>query len=96
LIIRRKKPCCYVSPFDKHQIIQRFRDYANVGHLLEIDVMILVSQFKERLRKFGWSDTHIDEMENIAYSSSNWEEFLPRIRSRGNWFEYIRNRGRLK
>lgn len=96
MIIRRKKPPCYVSPFDRWQIIQRFRDYANVGHLLEVDVMLLVCDFKKRLKEFGWNDTHIEEMESTAYATSNWETYLPRIRSKGDWFEYIRNRGRLK
>ena len=96
MIVRRKKPFCYVNTKDRRAVIQHLRDLANVGHLLDWDPMTILNNFKIRLRERGWGKDQIAQLEQIAYSRTIWEMHLERIRSSGNWFEYIKNKGRMK
>jgi len=96
LIVRRKKPPCYVDLMDKRSVIQYFRDLANVGHLLAEDVNILRYKFRKRLIEKGWEPEELNKLEEIAMSRTIWEQYLTRIRNRGDWWEYLRLRPRLK
>ena len=96
MVVRRIRPPCHTNMYERREIVQHFRDMANVGHLLELDAMEEIIGFKKKLHEFGWCDKEIDAMETAAYSRTIWEKNLPHtIRNRGNWFVYLKNKWRL-
>jgi len=74
----------------------RFRDLASVGHLLEGDVNEMISNFERELEAHGWSRQSIIEMEAIAVSKTPYEAYLPHIRSKGSYSDYLSNAYRKK
>ncbi len=81
----------------RRSIIIHFRDLANVGPLLDMDLVEVQYQFRKRLNRFGWGLDAIYDMEIIAYSRVIYELHIPHvIRSRGSRTEYLKNFARHK
>lgn len=91
------KPPCFVDTGNKYEVIRYFRDLVNVGRMLELDIDKVRLDFRQCLIRDGWTGDQISELEADAYDYTLYERLIPRkIRLRGDWSEYMRNKRRLK
>ncbi|MHA1169669.1 MAG: hypothetical protein ACTSRU_17715 [Candidatus Hodarchaeales archaeon] len=92
----RRRPC-WVDLTNVYEIVQHFRDLANIGPMLDIDLMNEISCFRRLLLKHGWAREYIISFEERAYSRTIYEQYLPHMQKEaGDWFEWLRNRSRWK
>ena len=68
---------CQVDYDCPGEIIQHFRDLINIGPMLNMDVDEVMSHFRIRLKKQGWSDKHICNFQRYATSTTVWEDRIP-------------------
>jgi len=80
---------------DKRQVIQRFRDIVNFALISNLDVIQERSRLRRKLLAVGWSYENLERLEEIAYARTVYSIQLPGIgKSKGDWQEWIRNKGR--
>ena len=86
-----------LSTSSRYNIISRFKDLIDIGPMLQMDWEEEMSKFKKKLQEAGWGEENINEMIAIACSKSIHLQGLPSMpRDRGNWLEWLNNRGRIK
>ena len=93
---KNRQPCM-VDLLDRRNVIVRFRDLANVGPLLDVDLNEELSRFRVQLKDVGWGEKEINEMEIAAYAKTRYGRGLPHLQSeRGDYREYMKDKGRRK
>ena len=91
------RPPCVVDLNSKRDVVTHFRDLANMGKMLNMDVWEELLHFRKLCIEAGWSEKNLMKMEQRAYGYSMYEQDLPRlIREKGNWFDYLKDRHRWK
>lgn len=91
------RPPCTIDLSSKREVMLHFRDLANMGKLLNMDVMGEITHFRKLCIDAGWSVQNIAKLEQRAYSYTRFEQDLPRlVREKGNWFDYLRDRHRWR
>ena len=96
-MFKAKENPCVLDIKNRWEVIQRFRDLVNMGPMLQIDMVQEQHKLRVLLHKGGWEPREIVIMEQIAYSYTIYERQIPsKVHERGNYFEYLSVRPRLK
>ena len=96
MVLENRGPCD-IDLNERYEIILHFRALADIGPMLVMNLKTALSSFRKKLLDYGWGAEEIAKIETIAYSRSVYEVRIPRtIRSRGNYFDYLSQRGRSK
>ncbi|MEK0367599.1 MAG: hypothetical protein QQN45_06675 [Nitrosopumilus sp.] len=91
-----KQPCS-IDLCDIKEVIQHFRDFLNVGPLLDMDYELEMLKFKRQLFAVGYNHERIQQMLQLACFGTIYEaEIPPPIKNRGDYWEYLKNKSRTR
>lgn len=91
-----KQPCS-IDLYNSQEVIQHFRDLISMGHMLDIDMDTEMSNFRKKLREFGYDVDIIHHLTQLACFGTIYEAELPHpIRNRGDYWEWMRLKPRSK
>lgn len=96
---------CQVDLCIEWQVVQYIRDLINLSSLLERGFEEELSRFIKQLKQVGWGSDRIHQFITKACYGTRYEDILdvfgrrivPRpLPEAGDWFEYLRNKTRVK